>query len=145
MGRILGALAILLLLFTVARAPISQGIEGLRTDNQTQNIVVETSASSNATVVLAHDLYLGNPAKVATITSNITETPLPISYAVATKTLTIDGLNATATHLLSLNYAAETTDTMWSALGPYMSILIYGVILSCIGFGLYKTRNGKRR
>ena len=144
MGRILGAIAILILLFTVARVPIGQGIDGLRSDNITQNIVVTTSGSSNATLVLTSDLYLGSPSRVASITSNITETPLPIAYVVATKILTVDGLNATATHLLSLNYAANTADSTWSMLGPYMSILIYGSILSGIGYGLYKTRRRRK-
>ena len=146
MGKILAAVAILILLFTVGTDPISQGVERLRTDNITQNIVVTTAeASTNSTAVLTRDLFLGSTSKVGAITSNVTETPLPISYDVATNTLTIDGMTANSTHLLSINYEAETTDTLWSALGPFLNFLVYMSIFAALGYALYSTRKRGRR
>lgn len=140
MGKVLMAILLLFLLFGVFRESIFDGIKGLRTEDTTEGFAVSTGAGqTTANVTLNSDLFQDDVAEVISITSNITgESPVATSYTEATNVLLVSALNSSATHTLTVNYYADTEDTVMKAAGPFFGILFFGFIGFRILYGLKK-------
>ena len=144
-GVLLGILAMFLLLGPFQPA-ISDGIKGWRTDDTTEISIVTTAAGvTTANVTLGHDLYQATVSEVISVTSNITESPVATSYTEATKVLLISALNANDSRTLTIEYYAETDDTVMRALGPFLSVLIFGGCAFAILISIWQSTKTKGR
>ena len=147
-GRVfVGVLALFLLLGAFA-SPITSGIKTWRTNDTTENFDVATAAGvEGANITLSYDLYQAAIAEVQSITSdNVSDTPVADSYVEATKKLLVTGLaDATiSSRVLTVNYYAETDDTVMQILGPFLAVLIFGGLVSAILYGMWH-KGGRRR
>ena len=145
-GRILvGVLSIFLLLGAFS-SPITDGIKTWRTNDTTENFNVTTAAGvESANVTLSYDLYQAATAEVISLTSdNVSDTPVADSYVEATKKLLVTGLGALDTRVLTVNYYAETDDTVMRILGPFLFVLIFGGLIGAILYFIWKP-GGRRR
>jgi hypothetical protein len=145
LGKIvIGVFAIFLLLGAFA-SPISDGIKGWRTNNTTQSFTVTTGGGvTTANVTLAYDLYQASLPEIIALTSNnVSDTPVASSYTESTKVLDITGLAASTTRNLTVNYYAETDDTVMRALGPFLAVLIIGGCCALIFWGMMH-KSGRR-
>ena len=136
MGRVLFIILAIFLLLGAFSDPILDGIKGWRTEDTTESYSVETGAGqTTANVTLTSDLFQDDISEVIAITSNITgESPIASTYTAATNVLLVGALNASATHTLSVNYAADTDNTVMLAVGPFLGILIIGGLIVAIFF-----------
>lgn len=139
-GKVLLAIFALFLLLAAFASPISDGIKGWRTNNTTQNFTITTGGGvTTANVTLSYDLYQASLPEVISLTSSqITDSPVAASYDEATKTMLISGLAASLSRTLTINYYAETTDSVMRAIGPFLVILIIGGCVGLIFWGLFK-------
>lgn len=139
-----GILAIFLLLGAFS-SPIIDGIKGWRTNDVTQNFVVNTAVGETASnVTLTYDLYQAAVPEVASITSTEgADAPAATSYTEATKVLLVSGLSANNTRTLTVNYYAETDDNVMRVLGPFLGVLIIGGCVVFILWGMLH-RTGRR-
>ncbi len=136
-------LAVFLLLGAFAEQ-INAGIKGWRTVDTTENEVVVTGAGvTTANVTLDDDLYQDAVSQVISISSNATESPVATSYVSATNVMLISALDAATTRTLTINYYAETDNTVLQVVGPFLSLFIIGGLLFGIAAGIFK--KGKRR
>jgi len=135
---------IIAFIFLVSFAtPITDGITTWRTNSVTQAAVVTTGAAqTTANVTLSNDLYLDDAARVSSISSNITESPVATSYVAADDALLVSALAADDTRTLTIIYLAETDDTIMRVLGPFLPFLIFG---GCAGGILYAIYTGFKR
>jgi len=136
MGKlVIGILAIFLLLGAFS-TPIIDGIKGWRTNDTTESFSVTTGAAeTTSNMTLGYDLYQAATAEIVSMTSNITgETPVASAYTEATKFLVLAGLNPASVHTITINYLAETDDSVMRVLGPFLAVLIIG---GCIAFIIY--------
>jgi hypothetical protein len=142
MGKIVVGILALFLLIGAFREPIIDGIKGWRTSDTTESFAVVTVAGqTTANTTLAYDLYQASTAEVITITSNTTGTPVASAYTEATKKLLISGLPASESQTLTVNYYAETDDTVMRIIGPFLGFLIFFVTAGLIVWQMWK---GKR-
>lgn len=145
LGKVLGGIFVLVLLFAGFGTIISEGIHNLRTDEQVQNNIVVTGMGiTTADVVLTHALFNDNTAQVASITSTLAETPVATTYTAATKTLTISALTANDTRTLTISYYTELDDEYMQIIGPFLTFFIFGGILAGVAWGIWQGF-GKRR
>ena len=141
-GKVLLGIFAIFLLLGVFREGIIDGITGIRSDTSTESHVVATAVGvTTANVTLSKDLYQAAITEVSSISSNITETPVAAAYTEATKVLNIAALSANTSRTLAIAYLAETDDTTWRVLGPFMVFLIFGGILGAIVWSIYKGRH----
>jgi hypothetical protein len=145
-GGILVGILALFLLIGPFQGPISEGIKGWRTTDSTETFAVTTAAGvTSANVTLGHDLYQAALSEVISVSSNITETPAATTYVEASKRLTVSALNANDTRTLTVRYYAETDDTVMRALGPFLSVLIFGGAAGAVLIGIWRGLNGRGR
>jgi len=142
MGRIFVGILILVALFSFATV-INTGIHTIRTESTSQNEIVTTGATTNSTVTLRYALFGENTDQISSISSNITESPVALSYAPITKVLTIGALQANKTRTLVLTYSVVRDDAPTAALGPFLSFLVFGGLLFAVVWGIFK--GGGRR
>ena len=144
-GVLVGILAMFLLIGPF-QPSISAGIKGWRTSDTTENFNTITGAGvTSANITLGHDLYQAAAAEVIYVTSNITESPVATSYTEATKILLVSALNASDLRTLTIEYYAETDDTVMRALGPFLSVLIFGGCAGAILISIWQTTKTKGR
>jgi hypothetical protein len=92
------------------------------------------TTTGNAT--LGHELFNDNLDNIVTLNStDSTDTPAPASYSHATKALAIDGLTASTTRSLTIEYRTVREDDLLSTLAPFMGILII-LFLIILGAGI---------
>lgn len=90
--------------------------------------------SGNAT--LGNDLYNDNLDNVISINSTDSDdTPAPASYSHATNALAVDGLAASTTRSLTIDYLIERDDDFLATLAPFMGALII-IFLIALGAGV---------
>lgn len=130
MGKVIFVILALFLFFGAFREPIIDGITGWRTNDTTDTPIVTTGANqTSANVTLSYDLYQAALAEVYSITSsNNTDTPAASNYTASTRLLTVGGLIPSITRTLTINYLAETDDTVMRVMGPFLVILIFGFV-----------------
>jgi len=140
---VVGILAIFLLLGAFS-SPIIDGIKGWRTNDTTQDFVVDTAVGvKTANVTLAYELYQAAVPEVISITSTLgTDNASATKYTEATQVLLVDGLSADNTRTLTVNYYAETDDSVMRVLGPFLGVLIIG---GCVAFILWGMLHGRGR
>ena len=148
LGAIIGGILSLFLLLGPFQPPITDGIHNWRTNDTTEAFTVtDLSGVSSANVTLAHDLYQAATGEVISIASdNVTEAPVVASYTESTKKLYFDGLqSADNSRIITVRYYAETDDTVMRALGPFLSVLIFGGSAFAILFVMYSSLKHKGR
>lgn len=146
-GKVFVAILAVFLLLGAFRGSIADGIEGWRTDAQTQSFAVTTTAvapaDTTANVTITRDLFQDDVGKVTSITSNNTfDAPAASTYTAATNVILVSGLVANATHTLTVNYKADSENDVMEVLGPFLGFLIIGGLLVGIGYGVFKKRRG---
>ena len=140
-GVILVGIIALFLLIGPFSTPIIDGIHDWRSSDTSQNEVVATAAAvTTANVTLDFDLYQASTGEVQSITSTIEESPVASSYDEDSKVLLVSSLTAETSRTLTINYYAETDDTVMRALGPFLSILIFGGCVFAVMWGMWKGR-----
>ncbi len=146
MGKILIAVIAVFLLLGGFSGQIIEGIHGLRIDSATQGFVVATGAGgTSANVTLTGDLFQANIGEVTSLTSsNVTDTPIATTYTEATNVLLVTGLASSISRTLTVVYNAETSDPVWSAIGPFMVMLVIGGLAGLILWGAFKHSQGRR-
>ena len=138
-GSILIGIIALFLLIGAFRTPIIDGIKGWRTNDTTETFAVVTVAGqTSANVTLSYDLYQAATAEVITITSNTTGAPAASAYTEATKYLLISGIPASQSQSLTVNYYAETDDTVMQVVGPFLGFFIFGGVAGLIIWTMWK-------
>ena len=143
LGRIAGGFILIILLFAFS-TQISNGVANLRTDDVTQSEVAVATGGGVTTkdIVLDRELFGADGSHVTSITSSLpADIPLAGSYVDATDTLTITGLAASETRDLTIIYRSEKNDDFWSAIGPFMSFLIFGGIIAAIVWGVWQGKH----
>lgn len=139
-------LAVFLLLGAGATA-IIQGVHTWRTDDTTEQFAVSTAAGvTTANVTLGGTLFQNATSEVVSITSNVTgESPIASAYTSATQVLLVAALTPNTTHTLTINYYADTSDSVVYAIGPYLALLIIGgcIVIIFIGNKGSKRRGGR--
>jgi len=99
--------------------------------------VTTGAAETTSNMTLSHDLYQAATAEIVSMTSNITgETPVASAYTEATKFLVLAGLNPSSAHTITINYLAETDDSIMRVLGPFLAVLIIGGCVVFIVMGM---------
>lgn len=131
MGRVFYVIIAVFLLLGCFSTLIISGINDWRTDETEQSYAVTTAAGvTTANVTLSKDLFQDDVSYVNTVTSNVTgETPVATTYTSATNVLLLSALNASETHTVTVNYDADTDDTVMGAIGPFMAFLVIGSLL----------------
>ena len=109
---------------------VSGVVRGLRTFDTSDNVTVITAAGETAAnVTLLNDLYQSEITEVTgLVSSNMADMPVAASYDEDTKRLGVSGLVAGATRTLAIDYTAETTDTQMRLLGPFLILIIMGIV-----------------
>jgi len=144
MGKILVGLIALVLLIAGFAGEMSTGVTGLRTDPTTEAFVVVTGAGvTSANVTLVNDPFQDDLVNITSITSNASETPIATTYTTATNALLVTDLTAATTRTLTVNFDFETVDPVWSAIGPFLLLLLIGSIAALIFVGMLK-KGGRR-
>lgn len=140
MGKVFVAILGVFLLLGVFATSINTGIKGWRTVDTTESAVVTTAAGiTTANVTLTGDLFQNNITEVISITSNVTgEEPVATSYASSTNRLLVSALDANTSHRLTLNYYAESENTVLRVIGPFLALLIFGGLLAALVMGVLK-------
>jgi len=93
----------------------------------------------NASVTLGHELLDDNTDSVLAITStNSNDAPAPASYSSITKALTIGGLQANATHTLSVDYYTDRPDNYLDTLVSIAPVLIFIIWLAIGGIVIWR-------
>jgi len=141
MGKVIFVVLAVFLLLGAFASPILDGIKTWRTEDTTQSFAVTTGAGvTTANVTLSSDLFQDNVAEVISVSSNISETPAATSYVTATNYLLISALAASQTRTLTVNYYADTDNTVMAAMGPFLGVLIIGGLI----FGIFMGAKGRR-
>jgi len=125
------AIVIIFLFLGVFYQPIMDGIKGLRTEDTTDNLLVTTAAGvTTANVTLSRELFQAALSELITLTStNGDDTPVGIEYTESTQRLLVAGLDDDSSRTLTINYNAETDQSVMRIIGPFLGILIFlGVI-----------------
>lgn len=135
LGRVFIGIVSFFLLIGVFSSSITTGIHNWRSNDTTQSFVVTTGGVTTANVTLSHDLYQSNVAEVAAITSSISETPVASSYA--SRALVLAALTPSQTRTLTIEYYAETDDSIMRIIGPFLAILIFGGCAGAILYGIF--------
>ncbi len=140
-GAIFLALITLFLLIGPFREPITDGIQGWRTSTEIEYppILAGNVVGGTANVTLGHDLYQAALSKVSSVTSNITGSTQigRVSYIEATKVLLLGGLGA-SDQTFTVEYYAETDDTVMRLIGPFLGFLIFGGLSALIISTMFK-------
>ena len=139
-GSILIGIIALFLLIGAFRTPIIDGIKGWRTNDTTELFAVTTAAGvTSANVTLSYDLYQAATAEIQSITSTEgADVPAASAYTESTKVLLIAGLDADNTRTLTVNYYAETDDTVMKVIGPFLGFFIFGGVAGLIIWTMWK-------
>lgn len=144
-GSVLVGIITIFLLLGPFQPAITQGIHGWRTHNTTESFIVATGGgATTANVTLGHDLFQAATGEVIAVSSNITESPAVTGYTESNKHLELASLNAATSRTIAVNYYAETDDTVMRALGPFLSVLIFGGCVTAILWGMWSSIKGKR-
>lgn len=146
-GGILVGILALFLLIGPFQPSISAGIKGWRASATTETFSVTTAAGvTGANVTLGHDLYQATISVVIAVSSNETEAPAANAYVEATKSLEVLALNPATLRTLTVEYYAETDDTVMRAIGPFLPVLIFGGCAFALLFSMWKgVAGGGRR
>ena len=146
MGRIVIGIIALFLIIAPFSTPIIDGIKAWRTNDTTQAEVVVTGAGvTTANVTLDYELYQAATAEVQSITSNETaDNPAAQTYTESTQVLLVAGLSPSLTRTLTINYSAETDDTVLRIVGPFLGILIFGALIWGTVGGMFSGRRKSR-
>lgn len=144
-GNILGLVVILFLFFGALWDPIMSGVEKSRADDATETFLVITGAGATAAnVTLGYDLYQAKTAKVSSIVStNGTDTPVAHAYYEDDKHLEIAGLHAGIARNITVVYKAETENTAWRLIGPWLAVGIVCFVLWLLYDSFIKNKNGR--
>jgi hypothetical protein len=149
MKIILVVIALIGVIFLAISAPgLLAGLDDLRTDNQAQQYIVATGVGvTNSTVQLPAVLWEGSPVN-ASATSNITtDTPVVDNYTASNRVVSISGLTANTTRILTVSYltagltdytGAEQTSRNFPTI--YMVVIILIPILIFVGMILNRLR-----
>jgi anti-sigma-K factor RskA len=141
LGKVFIGILALFLLFGVFASPISDGIKGWRSTDNTQNFVVATAGGvTTANVTLNSALYQDNVTEVISVSSNETEFPVATSYDEATKNLLISALNAASGRTLTVEYYGESDSEVMQAIGPFLGFLVIGGLAFAVIYGIWKGR-----
>ena len=138
-GRILIGILALFLFIGPFSTPITDGIHNWRASDTTEADVLTTgAAATTANFTLSHDLYQASVAEIISITSsNATETPVASSYDEDNYYILLSSLDPANNRTITVNYYAETDDTVMRVLGPFLAILIFGSIVGAILWGIW--------
>ena len=150
-GIFVGILALFLLIGPFQPA-ITAGIKGWRTNDTTETSALLTTGAGETTtnMTLSYDLYQAAIAEVISVaSSNLTADAAAVYatvYSESTKLVTFSPVGASGTRYITIRYYAETDDTVMRALGPFLSVLIFGGCAFAILFSMWKSvSSGNRR
>ena len=128
---------------------IQQGIHNWRiqVNTDTFNGVTTAANVSTANVTLSQGLLRGTggiPDEILSITSSIGETVFTVAYdGLGSKSLQISGLNTSATRNLVVRYNGQMggdTNKYMSFVGPFLTIIVFGLIFWAIIYSHRKTK-----
>jgi len=145
MGKSAGAILIgiitIWLLLGPFQSAITDGIHDWRSSSTTENFIVATGAGvTSQNVTLGHDLFQAAASEIISVTSsNVTDAPIASAYSESTKNLTVSGLVASISRTITVVYYAETDDTVMRAIGPFLSVLLFGGCAFAIMFGMWQS------
>ena len=159
LGRVALGVFVLILMFAFG-GTISNGIKVLRTDNVTQVASITTGGGqtlvrsqilsdftlpmndplpTSGDIVLTRGLFGDELSNVISVTSDdSSDVPVASEYVTATQTLTITGLEMSQTRNITVHYYTEKADVFWSAVGPFLSFLVFGGIIAAIIYSIWK-------
>lgn len=142
-GKIILAILCIILLFGFA-GTITGGIHTWRTDTVTQAASVATGGGvTTGTVTLTRDPLGDSTTEITSVTSSIAETPVITSYTTATNALLLSNLTAAENRTITVIYSAEKVDSMMQAMGPFLLVIVFGIILGAIAYGLFGGKKGR--
>jgi hypothetical protein len=132
---------LLLVLVFGFRDVITDGVHGLRTEEISKTQSAETGAGeTTAGVLLGDDLFRDHIAQVISVSSTISETPIPTEYNPDTNTLTVSNLTPDTSRTLTVMFYSERDDKFMQVIGPFMLFLIFGGIIGAIIYGVFTAR-----
>jgi len=139
---LLGAVVIILMMAAVLTA-----VDNFRmTEYEESHVVTTGGAETSKTVTLSQELF-SDETYNAVVSSNVTaDAPIPSSYASATQALTVTGLEASETRLLTITYQIDALEDYFGAsLGArvWPLMLVLGVIGVIVGAVYNATRHGE--
>ena len=123
------------------------GLDQFRLADQVDPFAVDTGVGeTSAIVTLSQDLY-GDETRNASITSNVTaDAPIASSYASATNSLNVTGLQASTSHYLTITYSIDRLgDYLGAGAGAKVVpvLLILGILCIVGGAGYQAFRRGE--
>lgn len=139
---LLGAVVIILMMSAVLTA-----VDAFRMTEYEESHVAATGANvTSYGVTLSQELF-SDKTYNAVITSNVTaDAPIPSSYVSSTQVLTVTGLEASETRLLTITYQIDSLEDYFGAsLGArvWPLMLVLGVIGVIVGAVYNATRRGE--
>ena len=139
---LLGAVVIILMMAAVLTA-----VNDFRmTEYEESHVATTGGAETTYDVTLSQELF-SDETYNAVVTSNVTaDAPIPSSYASATQILTVTGLEASETRLLTITYQIDSLEDYFGAsLGArvWPLMLVLGVIGVIVGAVYNATRHGE--
>lgn len=142
---IAGCLIALYLLVQFTPAILS-GVHGARSFLATDNISVDTGDNTTAMVLLSQDLLSANITTelVSLSSDNGLDTPIALAYAETTRYLTVGGLNANDSRVITIVFNAERNEQGWRILGPWFGLIIILGAAGCIGFSYWQQGRGRQ-
>lgn len=138
MGKVGGVFGILIVMIALMLSPaLLTAFDSWSYTESTTIAAITTGVgvySGNAT--LGNDLYSDNLDNIISINStSSSDTPAPASYSHATNALAIDGLIASTTRSLTIEYLIDREDDLLATLAPFMGVLII-IFLIVLGAGV---------
>jgi hypothetical protein len=142
-GKILLGILALMLLFGVFFNPIMDGLTDWRTKSVEEDILVTTGGGvTSLNITLSYDLFQAKTAELHSIVSSNTavDTPVGIAYWEDDRHLTVGGLAASLTRILTVDYRAESDLEAMRIAGPFLGAIVILIIIVMIIKSMSKGR-----
>ena len=99
------------------------------TDDYSENFNVSTGVGeTDTTETLAYDHYYGDLTDLAATSDNENDTPVVMSYDVDEQSVTVDGLEVSASRILTIDYVREAHEQFTGFSGFVRLIPFIGII-----------------
>lgn len=111
---------------------IPTAIDETLSEDYAENYSVTTSGTqTTALATLTHDHYYGDLRYLDVATNLPADDPFVMTYTVATKEVTVDGLAVSGTRIMTIDYTRETDNSMFFGWATFVTAIPF-----LIGLGL---------
>lgn len=114
--------------------PISEGIEGFRTDTKVDELPSVTAvAETTDNLTLSHSIYNDDPTGLTLLSTDADDTPALNSYQASTHSIIVSGLADNTTRTITVTYTISAM-TLWSGVDTLMDYTPLVWYLSVVSF-----------